>query len=72
MNAAYRWCLSAVCWLAIAVLYGDAMYQHGVSHGTAAPKVCASVPGEQVVSTVADTCTYAVSFGRATKKRRAG
>ncbi len=72
MNAAYRWCLSAVCLLAAAVLYGDAMYRHGVNHGTAAPKVCASVPGHQVVSTTHDTCNYAVAYGRAIKKRRAG
>lgn len=35
------------------------------------PKVCAIVPGEQVVSSTADTCTYASSYGRATRTRRA-
>lgn len=44
----------------------------GYNTGKAAPKQCASVQGQQVVSTTADTCTYANSFGRATTKRRAG
>lgn len=28
-NAAFNWCLTALCVIAIAVLYGDAMFQHG-------------------------------------------
>jgi hypothetical protein len=43
----------------------------GVEVGVAKPKVCASVPGQQVVSSTADTCTYASAYGRATKKRKA-
>lgn len=46
-------------------------YEVGYSHAANATKVCAVVPGEQVVSSTADTCTYARSFWLATKKRRA-
>ena len=35
------------------------------------PKKCATVSGQQVVSTTADTCTYANSFVRVTVKRKA-
>ena len=58
MNAAYRWCLSAVCVLAIAVLYGDAMYRYGVEHGQKVPRVCAKVMGMTPVYSTADECTY--------------
>lgn len=56
----------------LATMYyvGDAIYNYGYTHGQSA-KVCASVPGEKVVSTTADTCTYANAYGRATKIRRA-
>ena len=52
-------------------LYTDGVYQYGYKHGQAL-KVCAVVPGQQVVSSTADVCTYANSYGRATTKRRAG
>ncbi len=54
------------------VFYTMAVYDYGHNHGTVAPRTCASVPGQQVVSTTAETCTYAAAFGRATTKRRAG
>ena len=56
----------------LATMYyiGDAIYNYGYTHGQAA-KVCASVPGQQVVSTTADTCAYANAYGRATRTRRA-
>lgn len=56
----------------LATMYyiGDALYNYGFTHGQAA-RVCAIVPGQQVVSTTADTCTYANAYGRATKKRKA-
>lgn len=61
-----------VCVVSTLILYTHSVYEYGVEHGTAAPKKCASVPGQQVVSTTHDTCTYASAFGRATNKRRAG
>lgn len=56
----------------LATMYyiGDALYSYGYTHGQAA-RVCAIVPGQQVVSSTADTCTYANAYGRATKTRRA-
>lgn len=52
-----------------ATLYGALEY--GRFLGRQEPKKCAAVPGEQVVSSTADRCTYAASYGRATKTRRA-
>ncbi len=56
----------------LATMYyiGDSIYNYGFTHGQAA-RVCAIVPGQQLVSTTADTCTYANAYGRATKKRKA-
>ena len=56
--------------LATMFFIGKGLYNYGYTHGQAA-KVCASVPGEKVVSTTADTCTYANAYGRATKQRKA-
>lgn len=56
--------------LAIMYCIGDSIYNYSFTHGQAA-RVCAIVPGQQVVSTTADTCTYANAYGRATKKRKA-
>ncbi len=53
---------------------GYSLYNHGFNHGYThgqAARVCAIVPGQQVVSTTADTCTYANAYGRATKQRKA-
>lgn len=64
-----------VFWMCLAVafmFYTIAVYLHGVTHGKAEPKVCASVPGAQVISSTHEVCTYASSYGRATTKRRAG
>ena len=64
-----------VFWTCVAsnlILYTHMVWEDGYNSGKAAPKTCASVPGQQVVSTTAETCTYANSFGRATTKRRAG
>lgn len=72
MTPAQVWSLKVVYILAVAVLYGQEMYDLGVRHTREEPKKCAVVPGEQVVSTLADSCTYANAFGRATTKRRAG
>lgn len=72
MNPAYSWCLRTVCVLAIAVLYGQEMYDLGVRDTRAEPRKCAVVQGQQVVSTTHDTCTYASAFGRSVTKRRAG
>ena len=47
-------------------------FDYGFSTGIAEPKKCASVKGMEVVSSNAEFCTYANSFGRATTKRRAG
>lgn len=47
-------------------------YDFGYCKGLAVPKQCASVPGQLVVSTTAEVCTYAATYGRATTKRRAG
>lgn len=44
---------------------------YGFELGLAEPKVCARVPGEQVVSSTVDKCAYATAYGRATKTRRA-
>ena len=55
--------------IAIVVLMGlciEAGYQYGKQE---VAKQCAVVPGEQVVSTTANTCTYATSYGRAIKVR---
>ena len=61
-----------VCVVSTLILYTHSVYEYGVTHGMAAPKKCASVQGQQVVSSTADMCVYANSFGRATTKRRAG
>ena len=60
----------AVAVMALCGVCIEAAYNYGYTHGQAA-KVCASVPGEKVVSTTADTCTYANAYGRAVKTRRA-
>ena len=70
MKTAFDHALYAVCLLAAAVLYGEAMHRYGFRHGEAA-KSCATVPGKQVISSTADNCTYADSYGRATTKRKA-
>lgn len=49
----------------------DNAYHRGFKDGAAKPKVCASVPGEIVVSTTDEICTYANAYGRAIRKRRA-
>jgi len=46
-------------------------YDFGLQDGQDMPKVCARVPGHEVVSSTVDTCTYATAYGRATKVRRA-
>lgn len=56
--------------LATMFFIGKGLYNYGYTHGQAA-KVCASVPGQQVVSSTADVCTYANAYGRATKQRKA-
>lgn len=61
-----------ICSALLFVFYTQAVYELGSTHGKAEPRKCASVQGQQVVSTTAETCTYANSFGRATTKRRAG
>lgn len=58
----------AVCWLSSLYLAFD----YGFSTGAAEPRKCAAVQGQQVVSTTAEVCTYAATYGRATTKRRAG
>lgn len=60
-----------VCAVLGFVFYTQAVYDYGRRHGRAEPRQCASVPGERVVSTTAEVCTYASDYGRATKKRRA-
>lgn len=60
----------AVSVFALIALTVEAAYSYGYTHGQAA-KVCASVPGEKVVSSMANTCTYASAYGRATKTRSA-
>ncbi len=62
-----------VFWLCLTVgfiLYTIDVYNFGKRHGESI-KVCAAVQGQQVVSTTAEVCTYAASYGRATKKRNA-
>lgn len=44
---------------------------YGMDLGRDEPKVCARVPGQQVVSSTVDSCTYATAYGRATRTRRA-
>lgn len=44
---------------------------YGMELGRDEPKVCARVPGEQVISSTISRCTYANSYGRATRSRRA-
>lgn len=64
-----------VFWLCLTIsfmLYTVAVYDYGVAQGRVEPRKCATVSGEQVVSTTADVCTYAATYGRATTKRRAG
>jgi hypothetical protein len=64
-----------IFWLCAAltfIFYSNAIYDLGRTHERAEPKKCASVQGMEVVSSNADFCTYANSFGRATTKRRAG
>lgn len=56
--------------LATMFFIGKGLYNYGYTHGQAA-KVCAAVPGQQVVSSTADSCTYANAYGRATKQRKA-
>ncbi len=58
----------AVCWTFSLWLAFD----YGLATGKAEPRKCATVQGQQVVSSTAETCTYASEFGRATTKRRAG
>lgn len=45
-----------------------AAYMLGISQGG---KQCAKLAGHDPISTTADTCTFARSYGRATTKRRA-
>lgn len=61
-----------VCAALLFVFYTQAVYDYGHTHGQAEPRKCASVQGQQVVSTTAETCTYAAVYGRAITKRRAG
>ena len=64
-----------IFWFCLAltfIFYSNALYDLGVRHTREEPKKCASVQGMEVVSSNADFCTYANSFGRATTKRRAG
>lgn len=61
-----------ICLTLAFIFYSQAMYDFAYERGLSVPRKCASVPGQQVVSTTAETCTYANSFGRATTKRRAG
>ena len=42
----------------------------GVSVGSEA-KQCATFPGAQIISSTADSCTYANAYGRATFRRNA-
>jgi len=46
-------------------------YDFGLQDGQDLPKVCARVPGHEVVSSTVDSCTYATVYGRATRTRRA-
>lgn len=46
-------------------------FDYGMELGRDEPKVCARVPGEQVISSTISRCTYANSYGRATRSRRA-
>lgn len=46
-------------------------FDWGRDVGRDEPKVCARVPGQQVVSSTVDSCTYATAYGRATRTRRA-
>lgn len=63
----------------IVIVFVSAIYFVGFENGKyeakrecdRTPKVCAVVPGEKVVSTTADGCTYANSFGLSTRNRRA-
>lgn len=61
-----------VCLTALVAIYTIEVHDYGYRKGLSVPKQCASVPGQQVVSTTAETCTYAAAYGRATTKRRAG
>ena len=60
-----------VCATLAFIFYSQALYDLGRTHERAEPKKCASVQGMEVVSSNAEFCTYANSFGRATTKRRA-
>jgi hypothetical protein len=61
-----------VCVISTLILYTHLVWEDGYAAGKNLPKQCAKVPGKEVVSSTADTCTYANSFGRSTTKRRAG
>ncbi len=61
-----------VCAVLLFFFYTQAVYDYGFTHGKAEPRKCASVQGQQVISTTENVCTYAQSYGRATTKRRAG
>ncbi len=61
-----------VCAIVSIGLYTHLVWEDGFTAGRVAPRKCASVEGKEVVSTTAETCTYANSYGRATNKRRAG
>jgi hypothetical protein len=56
--------------LATMFFIGKGLYNYGYTHGQSA-KVCASVPGQQVVSSTVDTCTYANAYGRSVRVRKA-
>jgi len=61
----------SVCTGLLVILAVHDIYQLGYERGLSAPKKCAMVEGERVVSSTADTCTYASSYGFSTKRRAA-
>lgn len=60
------------CLILTLIIYTMIVWEDGYAAGKNLPKQCASVPGKEVVSSTADTCTYANAYGRAATKRRAG
>ena len=60
-----------VFWFCLAIFVWFIGYSMGTSDAKALPKVCAKATGETVISSTADTCTYARAWGVAVWKRKA-
>ena len=67
-DAIVFWVVVILCVFLTMYLHGEQRYQDGLDAGQ---KKCAKIAGHEPISTTADSCTFAKSYGRATIRRKA-